>query len=191
MILGLDVSKLVPLPDSFSFEKKDWILWLTQYNKYRVASGLCAKTEREQINKLLLHMGEQVYAVLDILQKKKTDFNTFDEIVMCFHNFYLRKINVVQERAKFNLRIQNEHESAYEYIASVIHLAKTCNFGELQDELVRDRIVVGIRNKKLSEKLQLDEYLTLEKVIKAVAQSEDIHLQIKHPRSDSVQTKID
>ena len=43
--------------------------------------------------------------------------------------------------------------------------------------MVRDRIVVGIRNAALSEKLQLDDKLTLEKAITLVRQSEAVKEQ--------------
>ncbi|CAB4035810.1 Hypothetical predicted protein, partial [Paramuricea clavata] len=52
-----------------------------------------------------------------------------------------------------------------------------CEFGVLKDQPIRDRIVVGLRNKKLSEKLQLDPDLTLAKAIAQARQSEEIKKQ--------------
>ena len=40
----------------------------------------------------------------------------------------------------------------------------------MKEELIRDRLVVGIRDAALSERLQLDGDLTLEKVKKAIRQ---------------------
>ena len=42
-------------------------------------------------------------------------------------------------------------------------LIETCEYGGLRDEMLRDRIVVGIRDTGLSERRQLDPELTLEK----------------------------
>ena len=50
----------------------------------------------------------------------------------------------------------------------VYRLAEFCDYKAFQGEMIRDRIVVGIRDSQLSEKLQMDPNLTLEK---AVAQS--------------------
>jgi len=44
-------------------------------------------------------------------------------------------------------------------------------------EMIRDRLVVGIHNCYLSEKLQLDSKLTLEKPKKATRQYEAVHSQ--------------
>ena len=43
--------------------------------------------------------------------------------------------------------------------------------------MIRDRLVVGLRSAKMSEKLQLDAELTLEKTITQVRQAEAIKLQ--------------
>ena len=59
-----------------------------------------------------------------------------------------------------------------EFIESIYELAETCQFGPLKEELIRDRIVVGIRNAALSQKLMQDEKLTLEKAVKEAKSSE-------------------
>ena len=51
------------------------------------------------------------------------------------------------------------------YITTVHKLAENCGFGALKEELIRDGIVVGIRDKRLSERLQMDSDLTLAKAI--------------------------
>ena len=53
-------------------------------------------------------------------------------------------------------------------------LAKSCNYGEMKDEMIRDRLVVGIRDNALSQRLQLDADLTLEKAKKMVRQREAV-----------------
>ncbi len=43
--------------------------------------------------------------------------------------------------------------------------------------MIRDRLVVGIRDNTLSEKLQMDSALTLESANKAIRQREAVHEQ--------------
>lgn len=45
-------------------------------------------------------------------------------------------------------------------------LAKTCNFGEIKDSLIRDRIVCGINNEGLRERLLHEKDLTLQTCIR-------------------------
>ena len=60
---------------------------------------------------------------------------------------------------------------------SLYCLVEHCGYGELQDEMIRDRIVVGLQDAALSEKLQLEPELTLESAIAKVRQSELIKKQ--------------
>ena len=56
-------------------------------------------------------------------------------------------------------------------------LAEHCGHGRLHDEMVRDRIVVGILDSTLSEKLQLDPELTVDKAVTRARQSEAVKKQ--------------
>ncbi|GBO42515.1 hypothetical protein AVEN_85193-1 [Araneus ventricosus] len=89
----------------------------------------------------------------------------------------LRKIHTIFERAQFNKRVQLDGESVNTFITALYTLSEHCEYGALHNELIRDRIVVGIRDKNLSEKLQLDADLTLTKVIERVRFSEVVKEQ--------------
>ena len=55
-----------------------------------------------------------------------------------------------------------------QFITSLYNLAADCNFGKLKDKLIRDRIVVRIRDTSLSERLQMDLEMMLKKAITVV-----------------------
>ena len=78
---------------------------------------------------------------------------------------------MIFERARFNRRVQLEGESAEQFIVELYNLKEFCNYGELTSEMISDRLVVGIRDRRLSKRLQLDSELTLEKAKKAIRQS--------------------
>ena len=61
--------------------------------------------------------------------------------------------NVIIDYTKFNKRSQLPDEPLEQFITSLYNLAADCNFGELKDKLIRDRIVVRIRDASLSERL--------------------------------------
>ncbi len=56
-------------------------------------------------------------------------------------------------------------------------LAAHCQYGVLYDERIRDRIVVGIRDRRLSEKLQMQATLLLDEAVTQVRQSEAVKKQ--------------
>ena len=70
-----------------------------------------------------------------------------------FDSFFSVRKNVVIEHTKFNKRSQLPDEPVEQFITSLYNLAADCNFGELKDKLICDRIVVRIRAASLSERL--------------------------------------
>ena len=60
---------------------------------------------------------------------------------------------------------------------SLYCLVEHCGYRELQDEMIRDRIIVGLQDAALSEKLQLEANLSLELAIAKVRQSKLIKQQ--------------
>jgi hypothetical protein len=49
-----------------------------------------------------------------------------------FENHFIAKRNVIFERAKFNVRIQDENEPVVSFITDLHCLAKYCEFGILK-----------------------------------------------------------
>ena len=84
---------------------------------------------------------------------------------------------MIIEYAKFNKHSQLPGEPVEQFVASLYNLAVDCNFGELKDKLILDRIGVGIRDASMSERLQMDPELTLEKGKTVFRQREAVHEQ--------------
>jgi hypothetical protein len=64
-----------------------------------------------------------------------------------------------------------------EFIRALYELSENCEFTD-KDDQIRDRIVIGIADKTVSEKLQLIENLTLNQAIETARQSEAVKQQI-------------
>ena len=64
-----------------------------------------------------------------------------------------------------------------QFVISLYNLAETCNYGNLKDETIWDRIVVSIRDQALPERLQTVAELTLGKAKTCVRQCAAVHKQ--------------
>lgn len=73
--------------------------------------------------------------------------------------------NRTMERHKFHSRNQKQGETIESFISDLRIKAKTCQFGELTDELICDKIVCGITSDYLRKTLLRDSELTLAKAI--------------------------
>ena len=80
---------------------------------------------------------------------------------------------MIYERARFNTRRQQVGESVEQYILALYSLIQDCDYS--QEQVIRDRLVIGIRDAQLSKRMQMDPELTLEKAKKLVRQAEAVN----------------
>ena len=92
--------------------------------------------------------------------------------------------NVIHERAVFHKRSQQVGETMEEYVRALYDLAETAGFPD-KENTIRDRLVLGVLDSQLSEKLQLEADLTLHKAITMARQHELVKNQIQTQRCSS------
>lgn len=173
-------------PEPFDFAKpQEWERWIRRFDRFRLASNLNATSEENQVNTLVYCMGDEAEDVLKGLTLTAEARKTYKDVKDGFDAFFVPKKNIIYERAKFNQRVQLPGETVDSFITALYGLAKHCNYGQLQSELIRDRLVVGLRNVALSEKLQLDGDLTLETAIAKTRQSEEVRRQQSDLRGEN------
>ena len=90
-----------------------------------------------------------------------------------------REQNVINERYVFHTRVQSEGETIDSFTTDLRLKSQSCEFGSLQDSLIRDRVVVGIRNSKIRGRLLRDSELTLERAIDICKANEAAQAQMK------------
>ena len=166
------VSYQISPPEEFDFSKPtEWNKWINRFERFRSTSGLSKRDEEGQVNTLLYSIGsksDDILATFGLMNDSKK----FNVVKDKFNGYFVKGRNIIYERAKFNRRKQETGEPVDSFITDLYGLAEHCQFGLLHDEMIRDRIVVG-----LAEKLQLDADLTLEKAINSVRQSESVKSQ--------------
>ena len=167
----------VPPPERFSFKPENWPRWIRRFERFRKATGLDQKHGANQVNTLIYSMGEEADDIVISFGLDAEEMEQYELVKNKFESHFVVKRNVIFERAKFNLRNQQDNESADSFITDLYCLAQYCEFGVLKEELIRDRIVVGLADKKLSEHLQLKSNLTLEDAIAKARQSEAVKKQ--------------
>ena len=166
----------VAIPEPFCFSRpEEWEKWSRRFERFRIASGLTLREDEVQVSTLIYAMGDQADDILHSFALSEENRKSYQMVKSKFDDHFVKRRNVIFERAKFNRLIQEGGESVDTFITALYSLAEHCGYSELHDEMIRDRIVVGIRNSALSEKLQLDPRLTLDSAISQVRQSEAIN----------------
>ena len=136
-----------------------------RFECFHQASCLAKEEEESQINTLIYVMGDQADDILNSFKLSTTQLKQYHTVKTKFDEHFVVRHNVIFEQAKFNQCHQEEDETVDTFITALHALATHCNFGSLKDEMIQDRIVVGLQDAKLLKKLQLDPELTLPKAI--------------------------
>ncbi len=163
-------------PEPFTFHKPDeWPRWIKRFDQFRLASGLSDASPQRQVSTLLYCLGQDAEDTLQSMNATAEDRASYDSLRAKFDTFFQVRRNIIFERARFNRRIQQDGESVEQFIVALYSLAENCQYEGMKDEMIRDRLVVGIKDTALSERLQMDADLTLEKAKKQVRQKEAVH----------------
>lgn len=159
-----------PPPSQFSFKGIDWPAWITRFEQYRDTTKLKALPQETQVKSLLYTMGNKANDIFQSFKLSEDDAKTYNMVKNKFDCYYVARKTKTYARARFNQRTQGPEETADDFITDLHTLAKQCEYGALEDELIRDRIVAGMKDTQLSKLIQnLDSEPSLEVVINKVA----------------------
>ena len=133
-----------------------------------------------QVSTLVYCMGNQAEEIFASFKwEADDDKKDPDKVIAQFDKYFVPRRNVIFERAKFGSREQYIDEPIETYVRALYQLAEHCSFGATKDDFIRDRLVLGLRDKALSEQLQMEEELTLSLAVDKCRHKELIQLQNK------------
>ena len=186
------MAKNLKQPERLSFDgnlKENFRKFKQQFNLYATATGLNDKTDDVKSSTLLTVIGPEALEVYNTFSWAETgdaagDNMKVDKIIAKFEKYCNPRRNVAYERHVFNTRAQMESESIDGYVTELKILASSCEFGDLKDSLIRDRIVCGVRNETVRLRLLREEDLSLQKAMDICRASEASEQQIKQEGQD-------
>ena len=132
--------------------------YLERLQCYLVANDVA---DDKKWDTFLCCVGRETFGLLRALVSpaKPTD-KTFQELTVALTAHLAPKPLVIAERFRFHEREQKEEEPIKVYAASLQKLAKHCEFGAGLADTLRDRLVCGMKNKKVQRRLLTMKNLT-------------------------------
>ena len=102
--------------------------------------------EEEQKRAIFLSvMGPRSYKLLSsLVAPKKPGEKKYAELVSVMTQHHSPAPSEIVQRYRFHSRFRQQGETVATFVAELRSLAKTCNFGEVLDDMLRDRLVCGI-----------------------------------------------
>lgn len=146
------------LAENFRKFKQNFLIYLK-------ASGLDKKSEDVKVAILLNVIGEDSVELYNTFNLSEDSANEFKDVLKAFEEYTSPKKNIVIERFNFNSRSQDPCETFDNFVTDLRKLVKSCEYETQQDKVLRDRIVLGISDKSLQERLLRSSDLSLDKTI--------------------------
>uniref|UniRef100_A0A1Y1JW88 Tick transposon n=1 Tax=Photinus pyralis TaxID=7054 RepID=A0A1Y1JW88_PHOPY len=157
---------------------KNWKNWLQQFEWYETAVQLQEKTAEVQAATFMSTIGPDAIHIFNSFNLTAAQQKDIKTIKDKYNNYFIPKINVSFERYNFFKVTQKESETFDEFLTVIRNLAKTCDFKDLNDDLLKDKIIFGIRAEQVREKLLTQEKLDLDKAISICKSSEQTTKQL-------------
>lgn len=109
-------------------------------------------------------IGQEGKDIIKALAISDEDRCKYDNVIKALDEFFAPKTNILYERFVFYNRNQKENEPIDEFVKELQELVSSCNF-ENASEMLRDRVVFGVADLNLQEKLLKMEDIEVEKAI--------------------------
>ena len=176
------MDKLSP-PEALNLDgniAENWRRWKQRFEIFSLASGLSEKDAGIQAAAFLHVAGPEALEIYNTFSwPTADDKNKVDKIMEKFDQYCNPRKNITWERHKFNTRNQQPGETIDQYVTDLKTKAQTCEFAELKDGLIRDRIICDINCDRTRARLLKEGELTLQKALDICRANEATTTQLK------------
>ncbi|KAL5481520.1 hypothetical protein EMCRGX_G021699 [Ephydatia muelleri] len=155
----------------FNEEAEEWPAYCERLMHYFTANDVETDEKRRAI--LLSVCGAHIYQLVrSLVSPEKPADKTFEEIVKLVRDHLTPPSSCIVRRFYFNSRFQKETETVGQFVAELRRLSEYCEFGGSLDEMLRDRLVCGLRDVRVQRRLFAKPKLTFTKAFELAQAAE-------------------
>lgn len=143
---------------------ENWRRFWQRFDLFMKATDLDTRDESKKIAVFLNIIGDDGLELFNSFTLSDTESQSLTAIKLKFEEYCSPKKNIIFERFKFNSIVQKEGQSFDNFLTELHKGVKTTEYKD-QEEMVRDRIVMGVYNKTTQERLLRESSLSLTKAI--------------------------
>ena len=169
----------LPTPPPVSLKgylAENWTFFRESWESYKIATELDKKPKPVILETLKVVLGRETYQIAKNLPV--ADRTDPDNSLQALTQHFEPQKNIIFERYLFNSANQ-ENENIDQYLNRLRKLASTCTYGALCDELIRDRLVIGIKSHEVRKRLLREKALTLNTALDIIRAAETASDQLK------------
>ena len=180
----------IPVPEQLAIHDPNvaelWKQWKRSWEIYSEAVGLGAVEEPQRTACLLACIGPEARKVFNTFGLSTADSKKTAPVLQGFDDFCEPQRNIPFERYRFHARTQEAGESFDKFVTELRQLSSTCDFENItKDQILRDKVLFGIRDEKVRGRLLRVADLTLKQALDICRAAEASDAQLKAVGSNS------
>ena len=143
-------------------ETEEWRHYIERVNHFFEANEITDLAKKRSI--FLVSVGAKTYKLIrSLVAPADPKDKSYEELAKLVQDHYMPKPSAIVQRFKFNTRSQEPGENIAMFLAELRHLTEHCEFGTTLDEMLRDRLVCGVRDIRIQRRLLAEPKLTLKR----------------------------
>ena len=160
---------------------ENWKCWKLMWQNYAVIVDLDTRDKSFKKSLFLHAIGPAALKVYNaFIFAEGEDKELVSTITQKFDVHIIGETNETYERYIFNKRAQEQGEAVDAYVTTLRTLAQTCNFCDcMHDSIIRDRIVIGVKDNQIRKRLLQERKLSLKGCIDLCRSAEATSSQLK------------
>ena len=148
----------IPLPPPLKIQTGElacnWKRFKSLWTNYETATDLATESKEKRTAIFLSCVGSDAFGVFEQFQFEDEAYRQdIDRVISAFDQYCIGETNITYERYLLNKRVQEANESFDAYLTEIRRLVKSCDYGALEESILKDRIVIGIREDSTRRKL--------------------------------------
>lgn len=150
----------IPPPSPMSFTgdcSAHWDVFRAKYEDYILVTGIAEKDKKIQAATLCSVMSNECRHVSLTAEQREDPA----AIMSALESYFKPAKNIIYERYLFGCCKQEESESLDAFVTKLREKASTCEYTQLKDEMIRDKIVLGIASESTRRRLLREKDLSM------------------------------
>ena len=154
---------------AFKEGQEEWKQYVERLEQYLIANGVEDAGKKRAV--FLSTIGPQAYKLLSsLVAPAAPSEKSYQELVKAMTDHHSPPPSEIVQRYRFHTRFRQQGETVTTFVSELRAIAQWCNFGESLENMLRDRLVVGIDNEAIQRRLLSESTLTFKKALE-LAQS--------------------
>lgn len=138
-----------------------------QWKYFCIAAELNKLSEERKTALFFLYIGREALTFIhDNLGLSCEEMNDCDKILAALEDRHKPRTNLIHQRFSFHQAVQKDADTIDDFVNMLRRLAEQCGYEDQLEEMIRDQLIAGLKNKEIQNELISKSELSLSEAVR-------------------------